>query len=600
MTPSIAPGKVASFKLDYHNCNPSQTASGATAEFILPAGLSLVPNSVTLNGAAVTPVTTSDGDKTIIAVDLGDVAAGQKGSIVFQAEHKPAISSALAFISPASIKWSENEELIGSAQVEVVAVDINAPAFTKPGKFTVYGKCAASAQVKVMARRAGSADLLLGQAGAEGKWWTTSVDINQPGTYQLYAIAQKGGAVSNPSNLVTVEVKDSTAVLEDVTINAGWNRDVKSNPRIGIPAIAVSQGYDIYVDAVFDNPPDTNPQLLFVVKDETIDLSKATPADFRVASPMSGSDPSGQQWTGSFTVGYDLSGDLKAYIYYYTEGTRHLVPVVQIAILIDPSGIITDAHTKLPVAGVKAECEYKVGDSWQRWPAENFGQVNPQFTDANGYYGWDVPEGTYRVRFTHANYNSTISETVIVPPPKTDLNLGLTSLTAIETPGLKTKSPEANDVDVSLKPEITVEFTKEMKAETVTADSFKLQKGTDVIVGTISGSGRVFTFTPSVPLAGETTYTVQLTDAIIDIYGKKIEPTQWSFTTMAADKTVIIVTPVMNVYAGSTAARIVNVSFTGSINNADPLPASLELQIVLKKTRPILLQLSVCRRRGRW
>lgn len=371
--------------------------------------------------------------------------------------------------------------------------------------------------------------------------------------------------------------------MEDVTINAGWNRDVKSNPRIGIPVIAVSQGYDIYVDAVFDNPPDTNPQLLFVVKDETIDLSKATPADFRVASPMSGSDPSGQQWTGSFTVGYDLSGDLKAYIYYYTEGTRHLVPVVQIAILIDPSGIITDAHTKLPVAGVKAECEYKVGDSWQRWPAENFGQVNPQFTDANGYYGWDVPEGTYRVRFTHANYNSTISETVIVPPPKTDLNLGLTSLTAIETPGLKTKSPEANDVDVSLKPEITVEFTKEMKAETVTADSFKLQKGTDVIVGTISGSGRVFTFTPSVPLAGETTYTVQLTDAIIDIYGKKIEPTQWSFTTMAADKTVIIVTPVMNVYAGSTAARIVNVSFTGSINNADPLPASLELQIAAQE-----------------
>lgn len=584
MTPSIAPEKVASFKLDYQNSNPSQTAAGATAEFVLPAGLSLVANSVTLNGATVSPTTIADGNKTIVSVYLGNVIAGQKGSIVFQAQHNPATSSALALVSQASIKWSNNNVLIGSAQVEVVAVDINAPSFTKPGKFTVYGKCAASAQVKVMAKRAGSADILLGQARAEGKWWTTSVDINQVGNYQLYAIAEKEGAVSNPSNLVTVEIKDNTAVLQDVTINAGWNQNVKSNPKIGIPAIAVSQGYTVYVDAVFTNPLDTslgNPQLLFAINDESLDLSKATPADFQVTGIMSSSDPAGQQtaWNGSFYVDYTLSGDLKAYIYYCTEGSWHLVPVVQIAILIDPSGIITDAQTGLPIEGVRAECEYEVSaGNWQRWPAENYGQVNPQFTDAKGYYGWDVPAGTYRVRFSHPDYKTIISDIVIVPPPKTDLNLGLTSLTAAETPGIKTKSPIADDVDVRLDSKIMVEFTKDMKAETVTEDSFKLQKGVEVIGGTFSDSGREFTFTPSAPLEGTTTYTVYLTADIKDTFNNPIEPAQWSFTTMAADIAVINVAPQLSVYARSTATRPVNVSFAGSITAADP-PQSLDIQI---------------------
>lgn len=585
MTPSIAPGKVASFKLDYKNCNPSQTAFGVTAEFVLPAGLSLVEGSVTLNGAAVSPTTRLDGNKTIVTVDLGNITANQKGSIVFQAQHDPANSN-LTLLSQASIKWSGNNLLVGGAQVEIVAVDINAPSFTKPGKFTVYGKCAASAQVKIMAKRAGSADILLGQAGAEGKWWTTSVDINQAGTYQLYAIAEKGGVVSNPSNLVTVEVKDSTVVLEDVTINAGWNREVKSNPRIGIPAIAVSQGYSVQVDAVFTNPLDTssgNPKLLFASKNETIDLSKATPADFRVTSTMSSSEPSGQQktWTGSFTIGYDLSGDLKAYIYYYAENSWHLVPVVQIAILIDPSGIITDTHTGLPIEGVKAECEYEVSPgNWQRWPAENYGQVNPQFTDARGYYGWDVPAGKYRVRFTHPGYNPTLSQVVVVPPPKTDLNLGLTSLTAAETPGIKTKSPVADDVDVQLDTIITVEFTKKMKADTVTAGSFIVKDGEgNPIGGSISGSGSLFTFTPTSSLTASTTYTVQLTSSIIDIYDKPIEPAQWSFTTMAAGSAVINVAPQLSAYARSTDNRPVNVSFTGSINNVDPLPVNLDIQI---------------------
>lgn len=585
MNPSIAPEKVVGFKLDYQNCNPSQAAAGAKAEFTLPAGLELSAGSLTLNGAGVVePYNTRvEGSTTVLVVNLGDVAVEQKGTVIFQAQHNPLASHAINLSSQARIVWADKNEIIGTAQVEIVQVDINGPPFTKPGKFTVYGKCADSALVKVMGKKTGSADLLLGQARAEGKWWTASVEINTAGTYQLYAIAEKGGAASAPSSPITVEIKADTAVLEDVTINAGWNQNVKSNPKIGIPAIAVSQGYTVEVDAVFSSAVDTSagqPQLLFALKDETINLKDATPADFQVTGQMSSLEAAGEQktWKGSFYVDYTLSGDLKAYIYYYTGGSWHLVPVVQIAILIDPSGIITDFHTGQPIEGVRAECEYKVDGSWQRWPAENFGQVNPQLTDVTGHYGWDVPTGEYRVRFTHAGYNDTISEVVYVPPPKTDLNLGLISLTASQIPDLKTRTPAAADVDIELNSTIMIEFTKDMDSDTVTINSFIVKDGSGTAVsGSISHSGRIFTFTPD-SLAGKTTYTVQLTADIKDAFGKALEPTEWSFTTMAADSIIVTVAPQLSAYALSTESLTINITFSGKVSDAT-LPETLPLQI---------------------
>ena len=51
----------------------------------------------------------------------------------------------------------------------------------------------------------------------------------------------------------------------------------------------------------------------------------------------------------------------------------------------------------------------RTGDgSFARWPAEDFGQVNPQFTDlspgdrivVNGYFAFYVPPGQYKVLTT--------------------------------------------------------------------------------------------------------------------------------------------------------------------------------------------------------
>ena len=51
--------------------------------------------------------------------------------------------------------------------------------------------------------------------------------------------------------------------------------------------------------------------------------------------------------------------------------------------------------------------------------------VNPQFTDEDGYYAWDVARGCWYVTVEAAGYNRLVSPMVGVPPEVTDLNLSL-------------------------------------------------------------------------------------------------------------------------------------------------------------------------------
>ena len=52
--------------------------------------------------------------------------------------------------------------------------------------------------------------------------------------------------------------------------------------------------------------------------------------------------------------------------------------------------------------------------------------VNPQYTDADGRYGWDVAEGCYYVVVLADGYAERVSPIVGVPPAVTDLDLELT------------------------------------------------------------------------------------------------------------------------------------------------------------------------------
>jgi hypothetical protein len=136
---------------------------------------------------------------------------------------------------------------------------------------------------------------------------------------------------------------------------------------------------------------------------------------------------------------------------------------------VDPSGFVTDADTGAPIAGATVTL-YRVAAAWPDtrntsrdcrtvesrpgglaglWsslpaavpglgvmedalfaPAVIDPAINPQITDADGWYGWDVVRGCWYVKVEAAGYATRYSPLVGVPPEVTDLDIQLQPLPA--------------------------------------------------------------------------------------------------------------------------------------------------------------------------
>lgn len=133
-------------------------------------------------------------------------------------------------------------------------------------------------------------------------------------------------------------------------------------------------------------------------------------------------------------------------------------------VLYDPSGYITDGETGEPIKGATVTL-YRIpnwlpdtdtetrncrtvntrnGADWGNEPDASIDlgvlinpalnpteeispTINPQVTNHEGYYGWDVVQGCWYVVVQAEGYETRISPVVGVPPEVTDLNLALTS-----------------------------------------------------------------------------------------------------------------------------------------------------------------------------
>lgn len=101
---------------------------------------------------------------------------------------------------------------------------------------------------------------------------------------------------------------------------------------------------------------------------------------------------------------------------------------------IDPSGYVYEAIAANRLEGVTATIYYKetvedmYGDLHEnivKWDAAEYAQENPLFTDENGMYRWDVPQGLWQVKFEKEGYETTYSEWLPVPPPQLDVNIAM-------------------------------------------------------------------------------------------------------------------------------------------------------------------------------
>ncbi|MBK9093634.1 MAG: hypothetical protein IPM84_12860 [Anaerolineae bacterium] len=94
---------------------------------------------------------------------------------------------------------------------------------------------------------------------------------------------------------------------------------------------------------------------------------------------------------------------------------------------IDPAGKVFDASTSAPLPGAVVTLYQRdpvTGDAI--WNPALSGQLNPQATNSDGRYGWQTSAGSFYVLAAKPCFADAQSRTVTVPPPVTDLDIGLT------------------------------------------------------------------------------------------------------------------------------------------------------------------------------
>ena len=151
---------------------------------------------------------------------------------------------------------------------------------------------------------------------------------------------------------------------------------------------------------------------------------------------------------------------------------------------IDPSGYVYEAVETNRLQGVTATCYYKemvedmYGDLHENivlWDAAEYAQENPLFTDENGMYRWDVPQGLWQVKFEKEGYQTTYSEWLPVPPPQLEVNIGM----------VQTAQPTVTAIR-GYETGIEIDFSKFMLPETMTAEFITLTRNGEAVAGEVT------------------------------------------------------------------------------------------------------------------
>lgn len=193
---------------------------------------------------------------------------------------------------------------------------------------------------------------------------------------------------------------------------------------------------------------------------------------------------------------------------------------------IDPSGYVYEGVSSNRVEGVMASCYYKetiedmYGDLHENivlWDATEYAQQNPLFTDENGMYAWDVPQGLWQVKFEKEGYETTYSDWLPVPPPQLEVNIGIKQSTQPEV-----KAARAYEDGIEM------EFSKYMQPDLLNTENIFVTKNGETATGSVkllneeqSYEGQAETYASKVRFVPDTAFLT--TDEVVLTVSRKVK-----------------------------------------------------------------------------
>ena len=156
----------------------------------------------------------------------------------------------------------------------------------------------------------------------------------------------------------------------------------------------------------------------------------------------------------------------------------------------DPQGVIYEAVLSNTVEGAVATLWERGADGAEtEWNAEEYGQINPQTTDASGMFQWFVPEGEWQVRVTAPD---GYSDNTSASHPAANLDDGSTEgwlpvmpvQLGINIPLVRNEAPAVENV-VIYETHAEITFSLYMDIATLTNKTVTLSDGTNTLPCTI-------------------------------------------------------------------------------------------------------------------
>ena len=138
-----------------------------------------------------------------------------------------------------------------------------------------------------------------------------------------------------------------------------------------------------------------------------------------------------------------------------------------------------------------------------------------------------------------------------------------TFTTALVAPTVLATDPAINATNVVLNKVVSATFSVPMDPATFTATTFTLKQGTTTIAGTVSCTGSVATFTPSVALLPNTLYTGTITTGVKNVPGTQLANDYvWTFTTGTFPAPTVTLTDPANLATGVGLNKVVAATFS--------------------------------------
>ena len=457
----------------------------------LPEGVAFVEGSV-LAGNNTVPYTSEPGT---ITIPVENLKSAIRLCVI------PTVGGELS--AAAAVKFSfdgvEMVQPIGSVTFTAENLSINVPAIVASTTVPVNGTALGRSKVEIFEN-----GILAGQttALANGSWATTielnNTDEMQLSTHDVYAqvTTQQGMSLQSETRRVTY---DSQAIQVEEVRMYHWNPEVNG-----------WRGKNYEVIFNFLDPSNVAPKYIYYIYNRTftftIKFTENNPekitdvvlyvklGDGRWKPISTVFDNKSHQWVASAELGNMYDGIIPVNVAIACkvngvandESTGHGQEsgCVDARPAIDPSGYVYEGVPSNRMQGVLATAYYKetvedqYGDLHESvilWDAEEYAQKNPLFTDEQGVYRWDVPQGLWQVKFEKEGYQTTYSEWLPVPPPQLEVNIPITQL---RQPMVKAAKVDEDGADI--------EFDKYMIPATLTTDNIILTRNDQAVGGSIT------------------------------------------------------------------------------------------------------------------